>query len=597
MKIYALNRTRFARSSFRAAAIISLFSITFSTAFLATSNADPAPRKILSGWIPYYGMSTSLPTAVANADLIREVMPFWYTLKLDAKTKAPYILDLYTPGNPSVAIDVPLATLRNSGFQIIPTITDGTEKLALSKLLSKSSDRANVIKPIVDLVLKNNFDGIDLDFEGFAFVDGNTTWAATKPNWVLFVKELSTALHAQGKILSITSPVHFALTEKQKGYTVYAWADIAQYIDRLRIMTYDYSTTKPGPIGPISWVEKTVNYAISVMPASKVYIGLAGYGRDWVTKVDGICPDNVAKVVSTTAKAATFVMRNATALATTYGVVPTYNDQFQEATFTYLKTYNGNNASGQATSCTATRVAWYQNSTSYLVRAQLVAKYRLGGVAEWTIGMEEQTATDAIRSTALSIAPDEVLLSLASENISTKYGSAINLSAQAALKDKTVLPNLPLHLEFKGFDETNWREIAKPITSDSGLYSTGLYLAKSGKLRITSDGSWERAAGISSELSITVNPRLNISAPTTAKTGMPFKVLVTAEPVTPGAQVTLQKFDGKVWLNQITVPLLKAGSELSATEPNRGIFTYRVFVISSADGAQSISPPFTLLIH
>jgi hypothetical protein len=56
--------------------------------------AQPAPRKILTGWIPYYGMNVSLPTAVANADLINEVMPFWYTLKLNSKTKAPYILDL-----------------------------------------------------------------------------------------------------------------------------------------------------------------------------------------------------------------------------------------------------------------------------------------------------------------------------------------------------------------------------------------------------------------------------------------------------------------------------------------------------------------------
>ena len=54
-----------------------------------SANAEPAPRKILSGWIPYYGMSTSLPTAVANADLINEVMPFWYTFKLNTKTKAP----------------------------------------------------------------------------------------------------------------------------------------------------------------------------------------------------------------------------------------------------------------------------------------------------------------------------------------------------------------------------------------------------------------------------------------------------------------------------------------------------------------------------
>jgi tRNA modification GTPase len=131
----------------------------------------------------------------------------------------------------------------------------------------------------------NGFDGIDLDFEGFAFVDGNKTWTKTAPNWVQFIKELSTQLHLSQKLLSVTTPYAFDPSEKQKGYTVYAWADIAASIDRLRIMTYDYSVAKPGPIGPIAWTEKTLKYAISIMPASKVFIGLPGYGRGWSYKI------------------------------------------------------------------------------------------------------------------------------------------------------------------------------------------------------------------------------------------------------------------------------------------------------------------------
>jgi spore germination protein YaaH len=578
-------------------AIALVLTIALTTQLMPAATAEPAPRKILTGWIPYYGMSTSLPTAVANADLINEVMPFWYTLKLNSKNKTPYILDLYSPGNPSVKIDVPLATMRNAGFKIIPTITDGMDKLVLAKLLAKSTDRASIIKPILDLVASKNFDGIDLDFEGFAFVDGTASWPTTKPNWVLFIKELSAALHAQGKTLSVTVPVHFPLNEKQKGYTVYAWAEIAQYIDRLRIMTYDYSTGKPGPIGPIAWVERTVKYAVSVMPAAKVYLGLAGYGRDWVIKVDGICPANVSKVVATNAKAATFVMRNAATLASTYGVIPAYNELYQEANFTYQKTYNGNNSSGQATTCTATRTAWYQNSSSYAARAQLVAKYRLGGLAEWTIGMSEKSAIDLIRNAALTIAPDEILLSLATDQSVIKYGSIINLTGQATLKDKSALLALPTSLEFKGFDETTWRQIGKPITGENGAFATSIYLAKSGKLRLTSQGSWERGAGLSSEISVTVNPRLSIAAPTSAKAAFPFKVMVTAAPVTAGAQVTLQRFNGKDWVNLDTAPLLLAGTEFSPTELIRGVFSYRVVVLSSADSAQSISAPFVVLVR
>jgi len=51
------------------------------------ARADNPPRKILTGWIPYYSMKTSLPDALNNVDIIKEVMPFWYTLKYDGKIR------------------------------------------------------------------------------------------------------------------------------------------------------------------------------------------------------------------------------------------------------------------------------------------------------------------------------------------------------------------------------------------------------------------------------------------------------------------------------------------------------------------------------
>jgi spore germination protein YaaH len=350
--------------------------------------ADNPPRKILTGWIPYYSMKTALPDALNNSDLIKEVMPFWYTLKFDGKAKAAVISDLYAPANPSVPISEPLTALRTAGYSIIPTITDGTDKLVLAGLLKSPTSRAQIITSIVNLVTANNYDGIDLDFEGFAFVDGNTTWSATAPLWVAFVKELSTALHAQNKLLSISTPYVLNPNDAQKGYFVYSWAAVASSIDKLRIMTYDYSVSKAGPLGPITWAERTVQYAVSIMPASKIFVGVPGYGRDWVTAVSGICPANVSGTVKVGAKAATFVMRDATSLAATYGATPTYNEQYGEMTFSYQKVYNGTTDSGLSTSCTASRTAWYQDAKSWALRAALVTKYRIGGITAWTFGME-----------------------------------------------------------------------------------------------------------------------------------------------------------------------------------------------------------------
>ena len=47
--------------------------------------------------------------------------------------------------------------------------------------------------PIAAFAADNDFDGIDIDYEQFAFADGRDTWAATRPNWVAFVEELADA--------------------------------------------------------------------------------------------------------------------------------------------------------------------------------------------------------------------------------------------------------------------------------------------------------------------------------------------------------------------------------------------------------------------
>ena len=115
--------------------------LILSCLFIPSAQSAGQPRKILTGWIPYYSIKTSLPAALNNADLIKEVMPFWYTLKYDGKNKSAVVSDLYAPANPSVPIATPLAALRAAGFQIIPTITDGMDKLVLSNLLANATNQ------------------------------------------------------------------------------------------------------------------------------------------------------------------------------------------------------------------------------------------------------------------------------------------------------------------------------------------------------------------------------------------------------------------------------------------------------------------------
>ena len=589
-----------AKNLFRSTALVIAALSLFATALTVPARADDnPPRKIMTGWIPYYSMKTALPDALNNADLVREVMPFWYTLKFDGKTKAPYVADLYAPANPSVPISEPLTAMRNAGFSIIPTITDGTSKLVLAGLLKNPTSRTQVVNAIMNLVRTNNYDGVDLDFEGFAFVDGNTTWASTAPSWVALVKELSAALRAEKKLLSVSTPYVLNPTGAQKGYFVYAWAAIAPYIDKLRIMTYDYSVSKVGPIGPITWTERTVQYAVSIMPASKVYVGVPGYGRDWVTAVTGVCPANVINTVKAGAKAATFVMRDAQALAATYGAVPTYNEQFGEMTFSYQKVYNGTTATGLSTSCTASRTAWYQDARSWALRADLVTKYRIGGITAWTFGMEEPLAMEAIRTVAKSVAPDQVTLTAAIDKNVVDYGNPITVNALLTIKDKSAVAGVPVRIEGKSQGDSTWRLLATATSGIDGKIEKAVIVGKSTAIRVASDATWERTEGLSPEFPVSVNRLLVVSAPATVKSATAITISGNIRPRLAGSSVALERLVGKEWKAAGTAVLTDAQGNFTITLSGypRGVVPLRVTVAADSLWNVVSSPTFNIIIR
>jgi spore germination protein YaaH len=563
------------------------------------SAADNPPRKIMTGWVPYYSMKTALPDVLNNIDLIKEVMPFWYTLKFDGKAKAAVVTDLYAPANPSVPISEPLNAMRNAGLSIIPTITDGTSKLVLAGLLKNSTSRTQVVTAIMNLVRTNNYDGIDIDFEGFAFVDGNTTWTSTAPSWVAFIKELSIALRAEKKLLSVSTPYVLNPNEAQKGYFVYAWAAIASSIDKLRIMTYDYSVSKVGPIGPITWTERTVQYAVSIMPASKVFVGVPGYGRDWVTAVSGICPANVVNSVKPGAKAATFVMRDAVALAATYGTVPRFDEKFGEMTFSYQKVYNGTTATGLATSCTASRTAWYQDARGWALRAALVTKYRIGGITAWTFGMEEPLAMESIRQVAKEIAPDQVAVTASIDNPTIDYGNPLTVTATFTIKDKSPVAGVPVRIEGKSAGDSNWRTLATVTTGIDGKIEKAVLVGKSTAVRVYSDATWERTEGLSSEFPITVNRLLVITAPGTVKSASPAIITGNIRPRIAGASVQLEKLVGKDW-KPLDVPVLtdaQGNFSLNLSAQSRGVHSFRISVAADSLWSAVSSPIFNIIVR
>jgi hypothetical protein len=341
------------------------------------------------------------------------------------------------------------------------------------------------------------------------------------------------------------------------------------------------------------------------MPASKVYIGIPAYGRDWVTKVEGTCPKEVANVVRVGAKAATFVLRDAAALAQSYGVVPTYDETLGEVNFTYTKAYSGVTANGLATTCTATRTAWYQDARSFTSRIAFVSKYRLGGVAQWTFGMEDPAASQAIRVAALAIAPDQVISSIEPStgalegSTALEFGSLFGLKAKFQLPDKLPINNLLVRIETKSANETQWREIATSTTGVDGTIQVPLLLSKSSMIRARSDGTWERLESISNEISVVITRRISVSAPVSVLRSQPVQITGTLAPRQSAVPVQLLQQRAGKWV-PIGAPVatdVNGAFTISTSVEQKGFAKYMVRVAKDAQWNQTDSEVFTVVIR
>ena len=186
-----------------------------------------------------------------------EVSPFWFRA-----TGADSIVSDEPAGEQAAVVQQASA----ANLPLIPAVRDGMPARAMAALLADPAQRGRHVAALVRLVETNGYAGIDLDYEQFAFADGTASWASTRPAWVAFVSELGAALHSRAKLLTVTTPpIYNGTRAAGSGYWVYDWAGIANHIDRLRIMAYDFSFSPAGPMAPLWWVQQIVAHAVKVV--------------------------------------------------------------------------------------------------------------------------------------------------------------------------------------------------------------------------------------------------------------------------------------------------------------------------------------------
>ena len=371
-----------------------------------------------------------------------------------------------------------LARLRAKGIAIIPSVADGSAAKAMAAVISDPAARAAHVNQLVELVAANGFDGIELDYEKFAFSDGTSTWATTRPAWVAFVTELGTALHGAGKQLALAVPPMYDGTyTSSSGYWVYDYAGVAPVVDSLRIMTYDYSVSRPGPISPLSFIRRTLGLRRDRLPGRADPYGSPGLWpaldcptsrRDAVHHGD--LPDHRGCPGTTSFTTATAM----TYLTSVAGVAPTlrYDDPSGEMVATFAKEYAGVDKDGKATSCVVDHEAWWVDSRGVAARMPLVTEYGVAGVAAWHLGGVDPDSWTAMRAFAAGIpfvAPAPIvtpavttLVEARPSTLAPKRGKKVKVRVQVTPGKKSVTVRRQMLVKGK------WKTMATKRTTAKG---------------------------------------------------------------------------------------------------------------------------------
>jgi spore germination protein YaaH len=283
--------------------------ILVAAALLALTACNP--NRFVSGWVPNWAPTEGRAafTNAAATPMFSDISPFFFTAT--APDGIPGIV------GSEAQLKQTVDAARSRGLTVLPSITDGTGKGVMAAILADPLRRAAHVASLVSLAVGRGFDGVDLDYEGFAFADGRATWDATRPNWVAFVSELADALHKQGKLLSITIPPTWIEVGVLRGYPVYDPQAMGVLADRVRLMVYDWSVSNPGPISPMTWLSLVIAYNDPIIPNAKLQLGVPAYGRNWGRQANSaeVCPDGAVSRASVQ-------LQNAQALIDAHGATP-----------------------------------------------------------------------------------------------------------------------------------------------------------------------------------------------------------------------------------------------------------------------------------
>lgn len=162
---------------------------------------------------------------------------------------------------------------HEAGREVWGLIDNFNEAFDETTDLAYASVRSRIIEQLLAEAASCGMDGINVDFENLK--------EAGIPHYLQFLRELTSAAHAQNLVVSVDTPVPQAYT------MYYQRGEQARFVDYMIVMAYDEhfaGSEEAGSVSSLPFVQQVVEEMTRVMPADQVICGIPFYTRVWTEK-------------------------------------------------------------------------------------------------------------------------------------------------------------------------------------------------------------------------------------------------------------------------------------------------------------------------
>ncbi len=319
---------------------------------------DALGKKVNLTWHYIWNDSHDM-SQVKKIEGLNVVSPTWFTLVNEQG-------DLEDRGSLSYS-----SWAHKNGYKVWALVDNKFEAAMTNKLLNNAGARAKLISSLIGYAKKYKLDGINVDFENMYTKDKNA--------FTQFMKELYKQTKASGLILSVDVTIIAVNSNWSESYDR---AALSKTVDYMALMAYDQhwgGSPVSGSVAQLSWVEESLKKVLKEVPKEKLLLGVPFYTRLWKEEyVNGSSkPDVSSTAISMEAAERAIAENNASKI-------------WDAVSGQYYAAYKKGNA---------TYKIWLEDEKSIKLKAELVNKYRLGGIASWKYGLEKQAVWEAIAKT------------------------------------------------------------------------------------------------------------------------------------------------------------------------------------------------------